>query len=345
MSQYRSAENGFVSLITAIMVSLLLMVVTLSMVTLEVVQLRKAADSEQAIRAFYTAEAGVEDAVNKVLNGTVTGDQSCTDAGGNLVAGSREPNFDSAGQAGWTCQQISFSGRPTGKLERPDVATTIDPGAAPAFTSVMVEWDQSNNADPNYYNAPVVLPPMSNYTYASPIELTVVRYPSSTVKVTDFCSDNQKPSSSSCKVLMQNALIAPRGTTPGAGTQAYNGEFANGGPFAGRCWQARPEYRCQEVLTGFNPGHNYLFRIRSRYGGSAYRFTFYDGAGNVVSVPDGTATIDVTAKAGQSYRRTITKVPISKGVASGLDYVIFSDTGICKSFTVVNNIFPASTCQ
>jgi hypothetical protein len=69
--------------------------------------------------------------------------------------------------------------------------------------------------------------------------------------------------------------------------------------------------------------------------------TFIDAAGNVVPVPDGTATIDVTAKAGQTYRRVISKLPLSRGAEAGLNYVIYSDTNVCKNFTVLDNVAPA----
>ena len=65
-------------------------------------------------------------------------------------------------------------------------------------------------------------------------------------------------------------------------------------------------------------------------------------AGNfIVPVSDGTATIDVTAKTGQTYRRVVSKLPLS-GVAAGeLNYVMYSDTNICKDFDVINNVAQA----
>jgi hypothetical protein len=43
----KNQDKGFVSLFTCIMISLLLMVITMSVITLENLQLRKAEDSEQ----------------------------------------------------------------------------------------------------------------------------------------------------------------------------------------------------------------------------------------------------------------------------------------------------------
>jgi len=72
--------------------------------------------------------------------------------------------------------------------------------------------------------------------------------------------------------------------------------------------------------------------------------TFLNGA-SVVTVPDGTATIDVTAKAGQTFRRVISKLPINGGAAGGLNYVMYSDTNICKAFDVMNNLPSTDGCN
>ena len=72
--------------------------------------------------------------------------------------------------------------------------------------------------------------------------------------------------------------------------------------------------------------------------------TFLNG-GTIVKVPDGTATIDVTARAGQTYRRVISKLPINGGASNGLNYVMYSDTNICKGFNVMNNLATSDGCN
>ncbi len=320
-------QDGFVSLFTCIMISLLLMVVTLSMVTLETLQLRKAEDAEQSLRAYYAAEAGVEDAVSKVLSGVIAQgtDQTCA------TVGSSKTGYDVPGAAGWTCQQISFSGNPTGKLETADAAKTIDPGTPSSnYNSVKIEWDQSSSPLPNAYNArPVAaaLPAAGAWTYAAPpVELSIVEYPRGNF------------SSSSANLKLGNVLFLPGGA--GAALPViYNAGLAGIGVQFGSCAVGNPVYRCSAVVSNLANTNtdNYIFRIRSRYNPTAYRLTFYTGPnanGNIVSVPDGTATIDVTARAGQTYRRVISKLPLNNGAAEGLNYVMFSDTDICKNFIV-----------
>ncbi len=345
-------EDGFVSLFTTIMISLLLIIITTSLVTLEVLQLRKSEDSEQSMRAYYAAEAGVEAAVQKILaNPFNHTNQDCSNA-----TISSNTTYDTAGAANWTCQRISFSGSPVGKLDA-DAAKTVDPGKA-NYSSVIIEWGTSVSPGlAGYSVTPGGLPSAGSYAYAAPpIEIAMVTYPD------DFISTSQVGSA----VKLENALIVPRGnglykvdsgTLPNHGQ--WDGTLPNHGQWDGNCApiagpSARSSYNfgtinlggynCYAVITNLSAANDYLFRIRSRYQGTSYRMTFatgMQGDGTIVKVPDGTATIDVTAKAGDAHRRVLTKLPLGAGAAPGLDYVIYSDGDICKNFSVINNAFPA----
>jgi Tfp pilus assembly protein PilX len=330
-------QNGFVSLFTCIMVSLLLVIITVGMMSLETLQLRKAEDAEQSLRAYYTAEGGVEDAVAQIAAGTIAlgvNDNKCN----------ATTTYDPAGDSEWTCQEVTFSGSPSGELATPDSAVTVDPGAtATPYNSIVIEWDQSSNANAAKYNVPIGagLPTEAAYEanfLAAPIELSIVQYP----KVAFTAGDPG--------LKLENALVVP--STSGGGTLDYSSAgFTTNGPFQGNCaprvFTGAPGingltgYNCYAVLSNLNPAFDYLFRIRSRYLPSSYSMTFYTGNnanGSTVAVNDGTATIDVTAYAGATYRRVIAKLPSLKGAAGGLNYVMYSDTNICKDFNVINNV-------
>lgn len=350
-----AGEQGFVSLLTCIMLSLLIIVVTLSLVTIESLQLQKSDDSEQALRAYYASEAGVEDAAAQVLSGSVPGDETCNQ---NKVF-----ENDASGQAGWTCQTIKFDGTPAGKLSQADQAVTIDPGTGGGYNSVLLEWNTNGNAAGNY-DVPGALPDAATYasTYAAPpLELTVVQY-QTTFNTNNMCTVYSAPN---CTVTVQNALMVPRG--PGATGQVdYNagkaGGFSGHGPYDANCgalgrpltaaWQGylngqtNADYNCYAVIMKFTGGSNFLFRLRSRYLPSDYQMIFKtaaDGNGSkVTNLPTGSVTIDVTARAGQSYRRVISQLPLNRGASGGLNYVMYSDTDICKNFDVLNNAAPAS---
>jgi hypothetical protein len=305
------------------------------MVTLEVLQLRKAGDSEQSLRAYYIAEAGVEDAVSKVLsNPTNRVDQPCT----------ANTTYDPAGIAGWTCQRISYSGTSVGTLSSPDVSKTVDPGhVTPTYQSVIIEWNQSPAA--GSYILPNALPSAGAYgIYAAPpLEVAMVSYPTGGFSASQL----------GVQVRLENALMVPRGNgayevdstrLPGHGQWDANCGLS-GRNYAPGATAGLGGYNCYAVITNLSPAEDHLFRLRSRYLPTSYRMTFKqnaNGTGPVIQVPDGTATIDVTAKAGASHRRVLTKLPLGNSAASGLDYVIYSDTDICKNFNIINNAFPAA---
>jgi hypothetical protein len=74
----------------------------------------------------------------------------------------------------------------------------------------------------------------------------------------------------------------------------------------------------------------------------SYKLQFINSSGTVMSVPSSNTTIDVTARSGPVYRRVVAKVP-NNTVPAGLNYVIFSDTNICKAFIVPSSGNPSDT--
>jgi hypothetical protein len=75
--------------------------------------------------------------------------------------------------------------------------------------------------------------------------------------------------------------------------------------------------------------------LKTRYNSARYRVSVL-GDGNVpLAIPGAMYTIDVTARAGETFRRIQTSFPIGETSPTslpGLDYVLYSDTDICKSF-------------
>lgn len=354
----KNSHDGFVSIFTTIMISLLLLVITTSLISTQTIQLRKTEDSEQTLRAYYAAEAGVEDAVGKVLNKTIYA-TSDTDLAHGANQCNKSTGFDSTGVAEWTCQYVTFSGNPTGKLDNPDAAKTIDTGSITTFRSVIVQWNQSTNSSPGYYSSPGYptgnFPPAAAYTKAPPLELSILQYPPGGFNANQVCTTLNTPLG--CVTKLQNVLIVPDG--PGTAAHVnYTAGLLGNGPQRGSCGplgRAVPavggttvnDYNCYAVLDRL-PAANWLFRVRSRYSATSYKFTFKTGNtgdGTAVPVPDGTATIDVTAKAGDTFRRVVSKLPLTNGAASSLNFVIYSDTDVCKNFTVIDNLAQGAPCS
>ena len=140
-------ERGVVALLTTIFIGLLMSVITVSLVSQMISELRQAGDYEQSQRAYYAARAGVEDASAKVVKAAANGEvahQECGDAGSfHDLAAVSQPSSAQGVAVGWTCQRILFVGTPSGKLTNPDVAQQIDTSGSPAYQSLKLEWDMS----------------------------------------------------------------------------------------------------------------------------------------------------------------------------------------------------------
>jgi hypothetical protein len=324
-------QDGAVALLTTIIISILLTIITTGLLTLMVAELRQANDAEQSVRAYYAAQSGVEDAIAKVvvaLGSSNFTPQTCGQAGSSNTA--LDPT--SATAVGWTCQQIIYSGSPSGSLPLADKAVQIDIGSTPVH-SLKLEWDLTKTPGANFYNPPATFPAANTWTYAAPIEATIVEYPSG-----PFNAQNTN------LVKLRNGVFKPHiGGTGTINLTAITG--AN--PINGNCVQNTAAYHCSAIISNLDVTKFYLFRLRSRYVGTDYKMTFYNGSqanGQVVNVPDGTATIDITAKAGDSFRRVLYKVPYSRGAAQGLDYVIYSEDDICKNFSQISGAVLTRGC-
>lgn len=317
----KNGQAGAVALITAIIISILLTIIVTGLVGLMASELRQSNDAEQSTRAYYAAQSGIEDGVQKVIRALQGIDPYPTAACASqtqIVAGI---------PVGWTCQSITFSGSPEGVLPVPDQSVTIDLAGAPNFDTMTVSWDRTTNPTALMYAMPVPLP-SSSWTGAAALELSFIDY----LKLGSYADG----AAAQLDIKTRNLLMVPE--TIGPFVSPNVALLAGNNPYSGKCTVvvATNGYHCSLSVTGFNTAaRGYIIRLRSRFAGTAYKLDF-SSAGLPVQVPDGTATIDVTAKAGDVFRRVIYKVPINNGAASGLDYVLFSDNDVCKNYQIVS---------
>ncbi len=95
---------------------------------------------------------------------------------------------------------------------------------------------------------------------------------------------------------------------------------------------------------------NVMIRIKPRYAAASYRVQFYYADGSAVkpvSLSDGYATIDVTARSGTNFRRVQAKKQLTPTIFSGLfDNTVFSGSTLCKNLVVYKDFKGApSTIQ
>jgi hypothetical protein len=331
-------EDGIIALMTSIIVSLLLSVISISAIGIMVSETRQAQDADQSVRAYYAAEAGLEDALLKIKTDLAAGvpineQNDCSGTGVDFGDGTA-----------YTCQLIEVLNNQLAAKLNTEEAAQIEPydsslGAGVHYNRVVISWHQpGQGGDPGVVNNPYT-PPSSytsrpNWTWPAVLEVSMLWFnPTSIV-----------PASS---VNLHTLLLRP-------GTGVYGldyGNLLNETQIEGSCsvdnLTRTGGYNCQAILN-LTPGpnspgparnnNNFIFRIRPRYTGASYKVTFHNGNGPARRVKDQFAVVDVTARAGDVFRRVQAHVPVTAAAASGLDFVIFSDTDICKDFEVIGGL-------
>lgn len=327
-----SNEHGAVALITAMIVSVLLMITTAGMVSLTLKSLRQSTDGAQSTKAYYAAEGGLEETLLKLRNDPNYAG-SCSGASASK----------SAQDAIVTCSKVIKAPNQVEGVLDSNGTDQIDLSSVPAFSEVTLEWSGlSDNAAgfaalPNYVQDgfpggrgtsaavqyPQNVPPV--------MEVGVIEYPGAQTFQID-------------QIRFLEGIIAPKGngvsdpTKPLVSNASYNYASSTDKPYVGTC-ALNAAYHCKIKITNFSPAatHKYVLRLKSRYNGGKYKVSVSSG-GVPVTIPGAVYTVDVTARAGDTFRRVQTSFPLNgavtaKGLA-GLDYVLYSDTDICKSYEI-----------
>ncbi len=323
-------ERGVVALTTSILVSLLFMLTLLGLITVMLSEKRQSADADQSVRAYFAAEAGAERALLKIKNdlqssGNVQAMTSCADPANPLNQKQVGPSNEVV-----TCVKVSTQ-RPelTHQLKQDGEAFQVDLGAVPATLNadfLQIEWNQTGD-----YPGPFADFSTTGFR-RDPI--TKQWKNAAVLELSNFSYNNGVGGLNSSSVAFHQTMIAPTSEII-IGT---HNEATGPRPAKATCDPARPEYKCSIRINMAQGGgsRSRIIRLRARYADTHFRLKLYKSNGDqITELPDSSARIDVTARAGSVYRRLIQYVPITNGVARGLDYVIYSETDICKGVRVL----------
>lgn len=133
-----------------------------------------------------------------------------------------------------------------------------------------------------------------------------------------------------------NYLLAPTNSSATYGPVTdYGCSTPNGPDAAGNTYYCRAVVNLDALAGGNHSGHNTIVRIKPRYAATHFEmhaWTGNNGTGNLVDFSSPNATVDVTAKAGDVYRRVVATKRITP--FSLYDFVLFSSTNICKNLEI-----------
>jgi hypothetical protein len=341
-------QLGVISLPTTVLISVLLMLILTSFMTMMVGELRQANDADSSVRAYFAAESGLELGellVRQEIASGTTPDQSCI----NMTIGG----------ATVTCQKITFTSSSLSQTLNNDDAYELIIPAGYTFDTIQLSWNlHKNPSDNKNPSAPVPFVdengnPLGNnvtpafdtnagprqWTYPAVLEVTTLDFAPNIAGAPSCTGGSGVDSAPSTSTLCRQQWVLVPKNTPGlAGTTTLlPGSGANEVVSCRSNHFINTAYDCgTNIQLGATPnGHSRIIRIVPRYRQQTpINLQFYSG-GTRASVPSGGAEIDVTAKSGDTYRRVVADIPMKDNkLASGLDYVLFSNRALDQSCSV-----------
>lgn len=392
-------QRGSAALIMTIAISSILVVLFVGITTIATREIRQSINADNANRALYAAEAGVEDAVRRLAEDPSVRESTCN----ALNSGAEVPVTQSATNnpdVAWTCRTITTTNAElTGRLNVDESlhlnlararASTAEDAAYVQPASMTIEWNDPRNsadaANPLVQRVsswlPAYNPPSDDpWPGAAALEITSTWLQTGALSTSgDVTIQPGSMNNGGLNSLMpvRTVIASPACTGsnctysdfspwnnsayPGGNIAAANvnaGDLMSG--ISTRCESGNSvDYSCRmpasdrydianlaksEINNGsanivYDGSTNsvntrMVLRIRPRYNAASYRIRFYDSSGNEVFMPDGSATIDVTARSGNYLRRVIAKKQLVPKVYDGVfDNALFSGGDICKNMRI-----------
>lgn len=364
-------ESGVVSLLSVVIFMIIITVVATSYIKSVISQQKNALNYDLSNRAFYAAEAGIQDGIRALNNPSnaelrANGQQTCLPLNGGdsngIVGGDNSKDLN----LGYTCQFITVNPSAIDTTLTADTNKMIrlkvkDPVATDTY-KLVIRW--SKKLDSNTPSGTVPLEPRDtaaqDFTNEDQwiardglsssvhpvVRATVISYPNSGGTTRGSITQNvlflnpvktnvsgsgvatvTKTGGQSGDSLVQQAGCHSQGATSAVG--ATVGSF--GGIFS-----------CQEIITlnGYDFVNDAVFlRLRSIYGSGTEAQVYLQKDSTPLLFDGVAATIDVTGRANEVFRRVKQTVPINNGISTDTlpEAAVVGGDGICKLYRVGTN--------
>lgn len=346
--KYKANEKGLVSIISIMLIILIITVITLSLATLTRRNLRQSVDEQLSTQALYAAETGINDAITKIKDSTLTGNISdCNSTGPGQLFSSNI--LDSNSNVRYTCVLVDQTpdnintDLTTGSLKN----FKLDDSSGP-ISSLTFTW---KSTDPNV--TPVFSCPagdgclLSSSSWGDRLGLFRARL----IPI---------PAGTLTRSTMANVIDIigyPGPNSTGVTSSTMTAADKSKMLFAS-CSAATKA--CTITVSGLATPGDYFVQMYSYYKDINVTITGQTGSPGVTTRFTGAqAVIDATGASGDVLRRV--KVNVSTGANSGLNqslnnmpvYGLSVGDSLCKRFTTnssgtsedTNGYAPGFTCN
>lgn len=311
-------QKGGASLLVTIVFALLLLGVVGGLATLSVRELRQASNTEQSNRALTAAESFVEKQANLLV--TADDPQSLyKDTCQKADIGTEADNLEI------TCYTVS-----AGKGDSAEKSLARDQSfklelKGLAVASMSIEWETKGRKVGTFYPTDGWPAGMEGEAAVpAALETSFVWWNGSSITpLNDPNGDFGLP-------LMRYV------TKPGRTTGPIATECSNDAAYAGGYYCRTSSNVQLQQVTGQPTVGNLVVKVTPRYSSANIRLKFFDAAGKQLEIPLPYATIDVTARANNLYKRVVATKDLDPSSSfSFLDgNVLFSGENICKDLIV-----------
>lgn len=347
-----SKQRGVTSLLVVVALSLIFIVMVSGLTIIAIREQQQASTTDLSNRALQAAQSAIRDAAQKLVDAPNEEYPNCDGTGAsNLPLGTNidnliRPPLDLGSNITIVCRTVARTTEvvkaPIGQDSSLQINAFQPAGANP--TKLDIQWDISTVKAPAAYNP---RPPFQNkqfyipsdaYNFAAALELTIVYWPR---------VDNNGTVPSLSQVKTVSTLVLPdqfdkstlRPRFSAANPDYIIGSICDNG--------VTSPYRCSlkssdgeklnlsRVIGADAATYNIILKIEPRYANTDVMVQFFTDSGGKVKVQSDQATIDVTAQAGNVYRRLTATKPI--GNSAAIDSVLLTNGKICKNLAVDDN--------
>jgi hypothetical protein len=344
-AQLDKNQEGFASLVIAIVLVLVLSLITVGFAQLMTREQNSALNKQLTNQAYYAAEAGVNDAAKALDEGYSTPKTACQplqagDAGYSDPAGPNATQYLTDGNqyVGGTSSGVQYTClliNPTPPdLEYGSIGTVgskvveitgVDSNGNPvAIKNLFISW-QDPNGNTNFVGSGQTFYPANQWNYPGILRASLV--PLDVTNLTNMTGGEYTA------FLYPNAGGSPENDS---GYQTYpygSGEGTNQGVIDnGNCNTGSAPLDCNVEITGLTDA-NYILDMRSIYDDTRVTIRAQGITGQFLNIKNAQTMVDSTGEAQDILRRIQVRVPSRNNYAHS-DYDLESMSGICKQLSL-----------
>ncbi len=348
----RLDQKGAAAILSVVIFSIIITVVVTAYIRSAISGQAEALNFDLSTRAYYSAESGIQDALREIsTNPGYTGKTEC----GDFKPTGSTGKLDATGYLAYTCQlidttpsSIEFSvGQDSNGMARllPAVMTDLS-----GTYDLVIRWSSKNDAvkqelgirdaaDTSFTSQEKWITG-EGYKIHPALRAAIISYP---LNKSTFVGGDLKQSVFFLNPVSQSAgggLVPLNISTPPTPDKAVQAarcyDHRNGNTFDG--------YLCEQRirLTGYQLSSFALFaRLHSLYGTTAVQLSLTpEGSNNKVPLTGSVIQIDVTGKAGNTFKRVRQTFNLNNGVIMDNlpEAAVIGGDGICKHYSITDQV-------